>query len=104
MFYRRAFTYSVNNARSRNGSLVTLCALLKRRLYLLIKYYFILGATYITNVQTFGQGTGPILFNYIRCIGTESRLIDCPSRSSRSCAHSQDVGVRCLMREGNLIT
>ena len=43
----------------------------------------------------FGQGTGPILRQYLRCTGTESRLVDCPTSSS-SCVHSEDAGVTCL--------
>ena len=43
----------------------------------------------------FGQGTGSIFKQYLRCAGTESRLIDCPTSSS-SCTHSEDAGVTCL--------
>ena len=43
----------------------------------------------------FGQGTGSILRQYLRCTGSESRLVDCPSSSS-SCTHSEDAGVTCL--------
>ena len=43
----------------------------------------------------FGQGTGSILRQYLRCTGTESRLVDCPTSSS-SCVHSEDAGVTCL--------
>ena len=43
----------------------------------------------------FGQGTGPILKQYLLCSGTENRLVDCSSSSS-SCTHSEDAGVTCL--------
>jgi hypothetical protein len=43
----------------------------------------------------FGQGTGSILRQYLRCSGTESRVVDCPISSS-SCSHSEDAGVTCL--------
>ena len=43
----------------------------------------------------FGQGTGSILRQYLRCSGTESRLIDCPNSGS-SCNHAEDAGVTCL--------
>ena len=43
----------------------------------------------------FGQGTGSILRQYLRCSGSESRLIDCSSGSS-SCTHIEDAGVTCL--------
>ncbi len=49
----------------------------------------------------FGTATGPIAFNYLRCAGTEQRLIDCPLINHRACSHSEDVGARCLAKTGN---
>ena len=45
----------------------------------------------------FGRGSGPILFAYLNCDGTESRLSDCSTYSSYSfgASHSDDAGVRC---------
>ena len=43
----------------------------------------------------FGQGTGSIFRQYLRCSGSESRLVDC-STSTSSCTHSEDAGVTCL--------
>ena len=43
----------------------------------------------------FGAGSGSILRQYLRCTGTESRLVDCSSGSS-SCTHIEDAGVTCL--------
>ena len=48
----------------------------------------------------YGLGTGSIAFNFLRCAGTESRLIDCVSVRHRSCSHAEDVGARCLVRTG----
>ncbi len=49
----------------------------------------------------FGQGTGPVFLDDLRCAGTERSLLDCPRNSMMSnCGHSEDAGVRCQgMRE-----
>ena len=44
----------------------------------------------------FGAGSGPILYTYLTCGGTESRLSDCTYSSYYFGArHSNDAGVRC---------
>ena len=45
----------------------------------------------------FGHGSGPILFTYLDCDGTESRLSDCSTYSSHyfGARHTDDAGVRC---------
>ncbi len=57
----------------------------------------ILGATSFINAQ-FGQGTGPILLDDLRCTGLEYRIFDCPGVpiEADNCAHSSDAGVRCV--------
>ena len=49
--------------------------------------------------QTFGFTNvgGRIWLDEVRCIGTESRLIDCPANplGQHNCVHSEDAGVRC---------
>ncbi len=58
------------------------------------------GATATSRAQ-FGQGTGAILLDNVRCSGNESRLFDCPSNSIgvHNCAHSEDAGVMCNLRK-----
>ena len=62
-----------------------------------IDCYFMTGATARTNAF-FGQGPGNILLDDVQCLGTETRLVDCPSSAIgiHNCAHSEDAGVTCL--------
>lgn len=45
----------------------------------------------------YGQGSGPIHRNLVRCMGDEKSLLDCPYGSSRYCSHAEDVGVDCAI-------
>ena len=49
---------------------------------------------------------GPIFLDSIRCVGDESRLLDCPYNSIESgrCDHSEDIGVRCVGPHGAVAT
>ena len=68
-----------------------------------------LDSTHFTS-EKFGEGSGPVLIDYVNCTGSESRLwrspqrlhIDCLSYTHYyGCSHSGDVGVRC--QPGTLI-
>ena len=44
----------------------------------------------------FGQGSIPIVMDYVNCSGSEFRLWDCNHFThSYGCTHSHDVGIRC---------
>ena len=51
----------------------------------------------------FGMGTGPILYAYLNCDGTETALADCSTSYSFpfSVSHSSDAGVRCTRNTVN---
>jgi len=48
----------------------------------------------------FGRGVGNILLDNVRCVGTESRLIDCPRNAlnSHNCNHAEDAGAECRIQ------
>ena len=53
----------------------------------------------------FGQGSGPIFLDDVRCTGLEYRLFDCASSEIEvhNCDHSRDAGVTCSEGEYILI-
>ena len=59
-------------------------------------YIYILGVEVFYN-SYFGAGTGPILYAYLSCDGTETTINDCSATSSFpfSVGHYGDAGVRC---------
>lgn len=62
----------------------------------LITVFLLLGATAF-RTAFFGPGTGNILLDNLGCVGTETRLVDCPHNgvNIHNCVHAEDAGVRC---------
>ena len=58
------------------------------------------GATAVSRAL-FGQGTGAILLDDVRCTGSETRLVDCPSNGIgiHDCAHTEDAGIICESKQ-----
>jgi deleted-in-malignant-brain-tumors protein 1 len=44
----------------------------------------------------FGQGSGPINFDDVQCLGPEDNLLQCNFNPQHNCLHSEDAGVRCV--------
>ena len=56
------------------------------------------GSTYYTY---FGQVSGPIWLDGVKCIGNESALVRCGHTGfTRSCRNNEVVGVRCYGTQG----
>lgn len=48
-------------------------------------------------IGTFGEGSGLIYLDEVRCAGTEASILDCAHAEwgRHDCSHSEDVAVRC---------
>ncbi len=57
--------------------------------------FWILDAVALT--AGFTNGINVIWLDDVQCLGTETRLIDCPASplGTHNCAHVEDAGVRC---------
>ena len=55
-----------------------------------------LSATEVFVSAFFSEGTGNIHLDDVKCIGTETFLIDCNYTTNHDCGHSEDAGVSCL--------
>uniref|UniRef100_A0A8C1E3C2 SRCR domain-containing protein n=1 Tax=Cyprinus carpio carpio TaxID=630221 RepID=A0A8C1E3C2_CYPCA len=58
------------------------------------------------NSAHFGQGSGPIWLDDVRCSGSESSFTLCshPSIGTHNCGHSEDAGVGCLGKNIRLVS
>ena len=61
-----------------------------------IRFCFIVTDAQAVSSAFFGPGSGPIFLDDVRCSGSETGLLDCPSTSQHNCVHSEDAGVRCV--------
>ena len=53
----------------------------------------------------FGVASGPVLIDETRCVGNETRLINCRHNGigTHNCSHSKDVGLRCQVEPPQLV-
>jgi len=61
-----------------------------------LPFYSCAGVT-IYSSSPFGQGTGPIFYTDVGCLGSETSLLMCSRNvfGVTSCTHSRDVGLKC---------
>ena len=62
------------------------------------------GAISAPHEALFGPGSGPIHYDDVTCTGSEARLADCPHPGIgiQNCIHSEDAGVVCIPKQGEL--
>ncbi|XP_030844550.1 uncharacterized protein LOC579853 isoform X8 [Strongylocentrotus purpuratus] len=51
----------------------------------------------------FGEGSGPIFLDNMKCVGDETSIMDCPKNriGAHNCQHSDDAGVICRVAQGS---
>ncbi|KAI7845778.1 hypothetical protein COHA_000692 [Chlorella ohadii] len=60
---------------------------------------------YAVPSATYGEGTGPILFDDVACTGSEATIQQCPRAppAKIDCTHREDVGVTCSGADSRVI-
>ena len=58
---------------------------------------FLINTGAVAVIGSFSTGASQIWLDNVQCVGTETRLIDCPANplGSHNCDHTEDAGVRC---------
>ena len=51
----------------------------------------------------FGQGSGSIFMDNVRCNGTEQFLTNCTHNTNHYCGHYRDAGVKCACKYNNIM-
>ncbi|XP_052714545.1 deleted in malignant brain tumors 1 protein-like isoform X3 [Crassostrea angulata] len=61
------------------------------------------GASKAYSDASYGQGSGPILLDDVKCTGSESRIEDCSHSpwGSHNCGHGEDVSIKCVQSRGD---
>ena len=63
----------------------------------MVIYYTVISGTTSRYRAYFGQGTGPILVDDLRCRGDEASIQYCPQNTyGHNCLHNEDAGVECI--------
>lgn len=69
-------------------------------------FHFDRGVAKAWSQAYFGEGSGPVLLDEVRCTGNELSIEQCPKSSwqEHNCGHKEDAGVSCTPLAGSSIT
>lgn len=68
--------------------------------------YLFSGIAKAWNQAYFGEGSGPVMLDEVRCTGNELSIEQCSKRSwgEHNCDHKEDAGVSCTPLTGKNLT